>query len=477
MSGDHAFLMENQWVAQLPEVLEATDGAAPDELIVYYLDMVPLRRDPRDRATWLPREDVTDYVGSELVPQMVKAFRVQTDDWGFPWYEAWTSYRGGEDAERLSVALSDGRTWYHGRAPLRGNSAISIRVSGGDNSMYDTLADGVMSSFHHELFHNLQRNINLNSGGNGSIGGTENAWQLFSEGTAVLGSSVGQPDLQFTSRTRSYVRNANRFLGNGRLVNQLNTSYRTIPPYQAAMYWRFLYEQCSLTQDGGLDSASGMEVIRRVLTILYSGEVVDISTSTDLVGALSEIVDRALSGSPCPFGTHAESLAAFTRALYALRLTDGRCVAPESPAGCGFYDPQYLYYAPATSKVTYSGVDEQHANEIRTAFGVDFVDVLLDPAADGRPLTLSLRAASGTAAEFSVQVWELRDPGEGQRPQPAPTLVAGPTPLETVEPGGELAYVTASIDTKESNRLGLIITRVDARERLDPIGGYTLFIR
>jgi hypothetical protein len=473
---DHAFLMEDQWIAPLPEVQEASEGAAPDELIVYYLDMVPFRKDARDPASSLPREDVPDYVGTELVPRMVEAFRVQTDDWDFPWYRAWTSYRPGEDAERLSVALSDGRTWFHGRAPLRGNSAISLKVAGG-HGHYDTLTDGLMSTFHHEVFHNLQRNINQNSGGDGIIDGAEHAWKFFSEGTAVLASSVGQPHLQFTWFERAYIAEANRFIGYSTLFTDLNRSYERLFPYHAAVYWRFLYERCGRTKEGSLDAAAGMRVIQRVLTILYSGDVVDISTSTDLIGALPEIMDRALSGSPCPFDTHAESLAAFSRAVYALRLKDGRCAAAGVPAGCGFYDPHNLYYDPPVSKVTYSGADQLHAGEIPSSFGVDFVEVILHPPADGQPLTLVFHAAPGSAAEFSVQVWELKDPGESRRPRPVSTEEAGPRILETTSPGAQLSHVIPAIDIAESDMLGLVITRVDANERLDPVGEYTIALR
>ncbi|MBN2390704.1 MAG: hypothetical protein JXR84_08275 [Anaerolineae bacterium] len=95
-SADYALLMENQWVARLPEVQEEAVGAAPDDLVVYYCDMFPFRQSPHDPATWLLRKEVTDYVGTELVPHIVKAYRVQTDVWGFPWYDAWTSYRPDE---------------------------------------------------------------------------------------------------------------------------------------------------------------------------------------------------------------------------------------------------------------------------------------------------------------------------------------------------------------------------------------------
>jgi hypothetical protein len=81
---DYAFLLENQWRVPLPKVLEATSGAAPDELLIYYYDMVPFQTDPRDPESRLPREDVDRYIQVELLPAMVQAFRVQSDTWGFP---------------------------------------------------------------------------------------------------------------------------------------------------------------------------------------------------------------------------------------------------------------------------------------------------------------------------------------------------------------------------------------------------------
>jgi hypothetical protein len=368
---DYAFLMENQWVAQLPEGREDFPGAAPDELVVYYCDMFPFRRDVADPSTWLPREEVTAYVGAELLPPMVEAFRVQTDVWGFPWTSAWTSYRT-EDTERLSVALGDGQTWFHGWAPSRGHAGISINASSRDNADYDSLTDGLMSNFHHELFHNLQRNLSLSQGGDGQVGGAENRWKFFSEGTAVLASSVGQPLVHLgpSSRTRTYMAYANRYLlwGGGRFQD-LITNHDQVDPYYASIYWRFLFERCGGMQDGVQDPAAGMGIIRRALTALYSGEIADISSSTDLVGATPEVLDRALAGSSCPFQTYKESLSAFSRAIYGLRVDGGRCVEPGTLAGCGFYDPHDVYPDPPVSTITFAGAAQEHRYEIMSGFG------------------------------------------------------------------------------------------------------------
>jgi hypothetical protein len=505
-SEDYAFLMENQWIAPLPEVQEESAGAAPDELIVYYCDMFPFQKSIHDPTTWLPRRDVTAYVGSELVPQMVEAFRIQTDEWGFTWYHAWTSYRSGKDAERLSVALADGQTWFHGEAPSRGNSRMSIKVKGGDNARYDTLTDGLMSTFHHELFHNLQRNINLHNGGSGDVGGAEGAWQFFSEGTAVLASSVGQPAVQFapTSALRAFMAHARNFVRGDGTVGDLNRSYERMSPYHAAIYWRFLYEQCGGMKDGVEDSGAGMEVIRRALTELYSGKAIgvaqklprilsrifpakstklkmddsiDISSSTDLIGTVPEIMDRALEGSSCPFKTYEDSLVAFAGAIYGLQLDGGRCIEPGTPAGCGLYDPHHLYHGPSRNTITFAGADQEYQEGIGSSFGVDFVEVILDPAADGQPLTLEFFGAPGAGAEFDVQLWKLLDPGGGARPQRIPTPTIAPESLTRVNADGRQFYVVPAIDTSVHNRLGLIITRLDAKENSDPIGEYTVVLR
>ena len=159
---EYAFLMEDQVVVALPPVQEMTGGAAPDELVLYYCDMIPYQNRVADATYRLSRAEVPAYVQSQLAPRMAEAFRVQSDVWGFPWYEEWTSYRGGDDTERLSVTLHDGKTWFHSAAPAGGDSRISLNTSDNIGSAsYAGLTERLMSSYQHELFHNLQRNISL----------------------------------------------------------------------------------------------------------------------------------------------------------------------------------------------------------------------------------------------------------------------------------------------------------------------------
>jgi hypothetical protein len=377
----------------------------------------------------------------------------------------------------LSVALTDERTWFHGAAPSGGHSGISIRVTGGRNASFATLTDGFLSTFHHELFHNMQRNISLNSGGDGELGGAQNAWQFFSEGTAVLAASVGQPRGQFTQTlpARTYISYANGYVwrGGGR-TGGLNVRYGDIDPYQAAVYWRFLYEQCS-----GKDPnpAAGMQVIWRALNALYSGEVVDIRSSIDLVEAIPEVMDRALADSPCPFQTYESSLVAFSRAIYALRVDGGKCIEPGVPEGCGFYDPYDQYAQPPVSEITYAGTDQEYKDSIKSSYGIDLIEVRLDPAADGQPLALEFHPAPGSTAAFNVEIVLLVDSSTSLRPRRVPAETAATEVLAGRSSDGHPIYILPEIRASAYNRLGIIITRLDAQEALDPTGAYAIVLR
>ena len=475
LAKDHAFLMENQWIVSLPDVREESPGAAPGELIVHYCDMFPFRRDTRDPSTWLAREEISYYVESELIPSMVEVFRIQSEEWDLPWHQAWTSYRP-EDGRRLSVALSEGETWFHGPAPLRGHAGISINLNGG-YAEYESLTDGVMSNFHHELFHNHQRSLNLHRGGNGDVGGKANAWQFFSEGTAVLASSVGQPDVEFarTWGVRTYLSNARNFVGQeGFVGGDLNKSYADLAGYHAAAYWRFLYEQCGGMSGEREDPAAGMAVIWQSLEALYRSDIVDVSGSTELVENLPAIMDRAMEGAQCPFETYEQSLLAFSRAIYALRLEGGRCAMPGTPDRCGFYDPEGLYHDPPASIITYSGEpitytasNQTYPAGIPSSYGIDLVEVALDPRADGQSLVVEFYPGPGAKARFAVQVWRIGAPGERTSIEPAAQVLSR-------GPDRRVTYRVAEVNSVQHGGLGLAITRVDAREKMDREGSYTI---
>ena len=375
---DYAFLMENQVVASLPKVAESSSGAAPDELVVTFCDMFPFQNSTAEGTHRLPRAEVPNYVQMELVPQLVHIFRVQTDDWGFPWHEAWTSYRNGENAERLSVTLSDGRTWYHDRAPSGAHAGITLNVSENlGSARYDNLTDRLLSLFKHELFHNMQRNIAQHYSSSGDIAGKEGKWAFFSEGTAVLASTIGESHNEFTvaSSDGGYLLNANKYIGGNGLTGNLNDSYKEMEAISTAIYWRFLYEQC-----GGLD------VIRQVLVTLYSGEIVNINETTDIISWLPKVLDQTLANTSCPFTTYQESLNAFAHGLYALHMQQGRCKVPGESGICGLCDPNHMYATPTTSKLSYSGeelrygaAEQTRPTGVPASFGTDFIEIEFSP--------------------------------------------------------------------------------------------------
>ena len=89
--------------------------------------------------------------------------------------------------------------------------------------------------------------------------------------------------------------------------------------HHASLYWRFLYEQCGGMKEGVEDPTAGMRIIKRTLNVLYSKEIIDIDSSSNLNTAVPAVMDKALEGSGCPFKTYEDSLEAFVIAMDTLR--------------------------------------------------------------------------------------------------------------------------------------------------------------
>ena len=475
LSEDFALLLENEWLVALPAVLEEGEGAAPDEMLIYYSDMFPARRAGPGSESWLKRHEVNAYVENEFVPAALDAYRLQANGWRFPWHLAWTAHGSVGGPKQLAVALAPPDTWYHGQAPGNGHAGISINVDAVGLG-YATLLDGMMSTFNHELFHNLQRGLYQDHGL-----AREGVWDMVTEGMAMLASSVAQPEVQFgeSSGRRAYMASASAYLGEERLVaGDLNTSYGDIS-YNGAAYWRFLYEQCAVSNRGVEDPAAGMEVIRRVLAALYAREAAQELTPDGFVRAFPGIIDEALQGSSCPVQSHEETLTAFARAVYALRLEGGRCTGETlGREGCGFYDPSGLYPRPPADTVRFAGhtltvssAQQSYPAGIPSSYGIDLVEVVLEGAAHGQSLTVELHGSPAGSAEFRLEVWQVMAAGRRLLP-------AALAPEAAVSrPDGSLSFSLPELDLARYNRLGLIITRVDGGERLDPVGSYTLVLR
>ena len=485
---DYAFLLDRVWNESLTGSITSIENAGPQNLVVHYCDMFPYQREVKDQTTRLLRKSIPTFVETELIPKMVAAVRFQTAEMGFSWSPEWVNYAVQPGSDDLHVALGDGHTYFHGSAPERGNSSIAINSNGGDNADYDNLSDGIMSTFHHELFHNLQRSIALEDGGAGNVEGLEQAWQFFSEGTASFIPTVAQPNVQFTQtqEPRSYIAKAIKYIGGMGFPGELNTSYSEISSYNAAVYFRFLYEKCAGDINNDSTLQTGSSIIRRTLQVLYSHDVVDIDNSAELVVSLPLIMGKVFSSPEaviCPFHTFEESLVQFAHAIYALRLENGRCMSLTNSSNCGFYDPEMLYSEPSVSKLTYSGEqivfdegDRPYPAGIRSSYGIDFIEVRLHHNLEDSPLHIELYPDDQSLAEFNVQIWKLNESGAGDR---LISIVENPLPFFTpvrISHDHPFRYTIPALDLNEYNYLAVIVTRVDANEELDKQGGYTLML-
>jgi hypothetical protein len=247
---------------------------------------------------------------------------------------------------------------------------------------------------------------------------------------------------------------------------------REMDAYAGAIYWRFLYEQCGGMNAGAKafvgvkDPAAGMQIIRRALIALYAGDTVDIKSATDPISGTSGILDRALAGSSCPFQTYEESLTAFARALYVLRSEGGRCTAPGRPAGCGLYDPYHLYRKPHLKRVAFRGAAREVRRDLPSAYGVAFVEVTLDPVSEGQALALEFALLPASSAEVHLQVLGCTASG----------AACSEVLAEATVGGGQVHALSCTL-AATYDRLGLIVTRLDAVEEADSGTEYRILLR
>jgi hypothetical protein len=183
------------------------------------------------------------------------------------------------------------------------------------------------------------------------------------------------------------------------------------------------------------------------------------------------VMDRAFARVEGLFGSYAESVAAFARANYALYLEGGRCPAMD-PAVCGgrYRDPDGMYREPVVEvKTDYAGDSQRFDGRIPGSYGADMIEVTLDRRMPSQAVTITLHPQNAVA-RFNLQVWQLGLGGFRRR-----ALTAEPE--TAVQSGaGNPAEANLYIDRTQSHWLALIITRVDANEKADPIGGYRITV-
>jgi hypothetical protein len=239
------------------------------------------------------------------------------------------------------------------------------------------------------------------------------------------------------------------------LAQRLNTSYAALEAeqahrYDAALYWRFLYEQYG-----------DMAVLRAALEEMACREVSSIPATLD---AIMDATFARLGGE---FANFQESVVAFAQANYALRLVDGRCAADDPACRRRHRDPNGVYTAPLPeAALQLRGSDLAYEGAVPASYGSDLIEVLLEPDLHHRSLQVTFRSGG---ARFDVRLWRLRQDEDGalHALTPEPEALWGRCSDECV-------YTVRRLDLTEVDRLALIVVRLDPNEAQDPYGRYTL---
>jgi hypothetical protein len=468
---------------------------------VYYATLFPFAAGPQDLANRLPPAGVNDFIAGPFSRLIVDTWHTQVQAWGFgPLHEEWDTDHVMEIFMTAPpFALFDGTGTYTAMFFPDGRPYPERRIwwfaSHEGYQRYDTWQDAYRTVFAHEFFHLMQFNVLLSTG-EADTGRPIDLWDSVLESQARFAAGAQHPELELHKQRAGesvslYGKSANRFL-----AQRMNSSCRTFDAersseYEAVLYWRFLYEQYD---DMGIIRAALEEMVRH--------------HHPDILVTMEPALDAALARVPGPFESFKDSLVAFARATYALRLENGRCTAADL-ATCGalYFDPDRVYQDPPleaqlrydgsrlidnlrTARAAagdyggYYGLDQANANPapaaetdeteelafrgaIPASYGMDFVELLLDPRVQGQPLVIRVQA-EGTVARFQVQVWKLGPDPAGIKPRAA---VAAPESASQADDGAQV-YVIPNLDTTAYDRLALIITRLDADEMDDAIGSY-----
>ncbi len=447
---------------------------------VTYATLFPFGRGQEGLDHRLPPPAVSDFIERQFVPTIVETWHTQFHTWGYdPIHPDW-------DADKVveiyitypPFALFGGTGIYTASYNPDGSPYPERRLwwfsSSPAYDAYDSLENGYRVVYAHEFYHMVQWNSLLSSDC------SMDTWNnLFIEAQAKFAPSVQYPKLEILGEHIAGVGSEYQSAARHFLAHSLNASYRdleadTAHRYDWALYWRFLYEQFG-----------GMEIVRAAL------EEVTCGYDAEIEAALPAAMDAAMARLDGPFQTFEESLIAFTEANFALRLDPegGRC-ATEDRAICEtrYYDPNHTYKAPPLEdEIHYSGSPLTYEGAIPASFGTDLIEVRLDRDLSGQPLQIAFQGEG----RFSVRVWTLgagaqasvgggasthalalaSDAGDGGGPPRA--LTSHPKAMNK-DDGDRYVEWIPRLDTVRSDRLALLVVRLDTDERTNPAGDYTV---
>jgi hypothetical protein len=439
---------------------------------IYYATLFPFARGPNDLDNRLSPPAVTDFVERVFASLVAETWHTQFQDWGFgPIERDWDPDRTVEIVVTdPPFALMGGTGTYtvftYGDGTLYRERRLWWHATNAAFQAYDSLESGYRVLYAHEFFHMVQWNAIL------SAGCSNGAWlNVFVEAQGKMAPSVQYPELEMRREhvvlaSSEYGQAAKRYLASGLKPSCQALQAATVHKYDAALYWRFLYEQ-----------SGDMRVLRTAL------EEMACRYEPDIVDGLPGVMDAALVRAGGPFASFEDSLAGFARANYALRLQDGRCTTGAGD-GCEgrHYDPDSIYPDPSlAAELHYDGKDQRYDGSVAASYGTDLIEVYLDPSLRGQRVTVTLES---TGARFALQVWEVngnqadREAARlgaklgdvGGRPR---ALTAQPTNVQAGRDGSH-RFTISQVDPARCDRLALIITRLDAGEHLDPVGSYRI---
>jgi hypothetical protein len=425
---------------------------------IYYATLFPFARGEQALYHRLPPEAVHNFIAGQVAPIIIETWRAQFGEWSYgPIHPDWDADKVVEVIFTcLPFALLGGTGTYTVSTYADGSPypqrRIWLQSSNNAFQAYDSLENGFRVVFSHEFHHIVQWNAILGAGCPAYIRSTWRWHNVFLEAQAKVASSVQYPVLEMgrdhlVAGSSEYSSAAQRFLSLRLKASFTELEAETADLYDAALYWRFLYEQ-----------TGSMDVLRIALAEMACRPVEDIPASLD------EIMDAALARVDGPFATFEESITAFARANYALRLADGRCVEMD-PRVCGerYYDPAGMYDAPLlAAALPYHGAPLTHDGSIPASYGSDLIEVGLDPALEGQSLRITFR---GEGARFSVQAWAL---DSGPRAQRVETLSG--------DCSASCSYTIPHLGREQVDRIALIVVRLDPDEQVDPTGAYHLVV-
>ncbi len=429
---------------------------------ILYATLFPFAKGHIDMANRLAPAAVTDFIEEQFVPIITETWRTQFTNWGLG-----RSIDPAWDADKIMeiiitdapFALFDGHGTRSRFIEMDNQPTKECQLwwSSSNNSFqaYKSLVEATRAVYAHEFFHLVQRNILL------TTEHLEHRWSnVFIEAQGKFAPSVQYPEIEVVwPRVRpvelsEYLVAANRFLS-----LRLNSSYQDMEDdpvykYDAALYWRFLYEQYG-----------DMEIVQTAL--------VEMTRSYDdaIVPAIKRVMDRTFSQYAGPFTSFEDSLISFARANYALRLPDGRCAEDDRTQCSGnYYDPSRLYVTPALeAELDFNGSHLSYEGTIPASYGMDFIEINLDNGDQLDTIQIIVKG-NNDESRFNVQVWPIK------KALPNDYFMTVDPFIMQRHTDGTSSYIFDASDTTQGTKLALIITRLDAGEATDPNGIYTVTV-